>query len=557
MSLLPQPIPAAPPELVQWFHEALDREGREIQLFIDPVTRLEIGVFRNNAAMRERMCPVTVSAPQPRRTPLPSATPCHTDPQPGVASPGSSSSSQAHGSKLDNAGLAQIDWPRADAPQPDQRKRQPLPATGEPALATSTSAGALTRPRRLVRGHADEQPMRVTKRARQESPKDVATPVDLSNTGDSSAGRSLDRPESARPPQDLEAIEAWFREAANGMKFPSPAMQATLIARASAIAGIEAAEDWQQYMASWRMNGHLTSRPTSRGGASTPKHLGMLPASIVEFYHAYSRIGESATTAGFRAISHRCRMVEFWIVYTKAEQAQLGQNIVLRRGQTAQSRRKRFLFDTVHPELAEIKDVEKDAASRSTWRAFSDRLGFASRWYKLQEELGFGILALIPERVVPTYWVEKELNKGQFELWVKTIKHFNPRCKEAACKWKRTLSRAREGKQASQHIHTIEGIRSEDFGSPSDATLAFCDEVELSGDEMTPIPDPLTSELIAYTDVADDPSDIFTIGGEDFFMNPIYTNEQLMSWTAPDIQNHWYNDILPVDYTLDRNYDLS
>ncbi|EFQ90454.1 hypothetical protein PTT_12942, partial [Pyrenophora teres f. teres 0-1] len=43
------------------------------------------------------------------------------------------------------------------------------------------------------------------------------------------------------------------------------------------------------------------------------------------------------------------------------------------------------------------------------------------RWYSISQELGWGILTLIPHDEIPNRWIERTLRVGQLDVWMKLL----------------------------------------------------------------------------------------------------------------------------------------
>jgi hypothetical protein len=475
MTLDSQPQPA-PGEFIEWFRQELDLAGREIQIFIDLDTDLEIGVFRNTPTIRERL-----RAPTPRQ-PLPSS------PQPRPAEQQrSSSQSQEYGSDLDETVLTQLEKSIRDdqlQPQP-QQQQQPVDLQ---TLVYTTSGKNKARMKRRVEKEAKRQGAGHNGRGAK-----ATTRTRRARRAQLSAARVvLDSEDEAMMESDgaleEELVDPWFRD------FPSDkrgtlltrTTQAKIKRRAMAITGPEVVEDWQAFMASWRENGFLTSRPTSRNSLVVPKRLDNLPVEIADFYYAYNRVKTTEIADSFKAITHRFRMARLWMLYSRAEDVEIQDPAPLQLGQTKQAQRKRFLFDLLHPTLGGVTDIDANRASKKPWDAFTNRLRFAKRWYTLQEELGYGVLALIPERVVPNRWVQKELNVAEFAIWIQAIKHFRPGYEKAVQHWRKTIEHALNGLRPSRQMKTIEGITPADLKGYGDTTTLFYDDEESEDGNLPP-----------------------------------------------------------------------
>ena len=129
--------------------------------------------------------------------------------------------------------------------------------------------------------------------------------------------------------------------------------------------------------------------------------LQMLPREIALFYYAYDEVKTADTATNFKAITHRCRMVKLFHLYYKAESVYIEGEPPLLHGQTQTAQRKQLLFNLLYSRYEGIKDVAKNEASKLDWNAFAKRLSAATRWNTILQELGYGVLGLIPKELVP------------------------------------------------------------------------------------------------------------------------------------------------------------
>ncbi len=477
MTLTSQPQPA-PSQFIKWFCQELELAGEDIQIFVDPSTDLEIGVFRNIPVIRERL-QITIAAPAPRH-PLPSSP----QPQP-VLQQGSPSptphatqggSSPDYGSDLDEGTLTQL--------EKSVQGEQLVDLQGLVHTTSNKNKTFLKRQaeKEARRGGAVQngRVAKPTTRARRAQRKQLsATRVVVEDEAMTESDHV----------HDEALVDQWFAG------FPVD-QQGTLLTRtkqakikrmAMAIGGPEVVEDWQAFMTSWRENGFLTSRPTSKNNQLAPKHLDGLPVEVTDFYYAYDRVKTTEIADSFKAITHRFRMARLWMIYAKAEDTTIQSQPLLQPGQTRQAQQKRFLFNTLYPGFVGITDIDTNKASKKPWDAFTNRLRFAKRWYTLQAELGYGILGLIPERVVPNRWVQKELNTTEFTIWIHAIKHFTPGFEKASQRWRRTIDQALNGLQPSRRRKAIEGITPAALRGFTDTTSLFYDEDENEDENLVPL----------------------------------------------------------------------
>jgi hypothetical protein len=184
--------------------------------------------------------------------------------------------------------------------------------------------------------------------------------------------------------------------------YTNPKLRAKMVKNAKAIAGHKAVRDWKDFYTYWRQNGQLKSRPTSRDGSQLQRQQGLTyPAEFQQLYDVYDRVRSTDLTMSFKAITYRCRMVRLYEVYHAAESAQFPTEPVVSSGMTKRARRKRSLFQYLHPGFDGIRDLKTNPRSRSQWGDFGRRLSAATRWQAVKQALGWGALGLIPESVIP------------------------------------------------------------------------------------------------------------------------------------------------------------
>jgi hypothetical protein len=209
---------------------------------------------------------------------------------------------------------------------------------------------------------------------------------------------------------------------------------------ALAIAGHRAVQDWHDFK---RL---LTSRPASRNGSQPLQQLQALPPEFARFYHAYDQVETADTAENFKAITYRYQMVKHFQLYHAAESVPLGDEPVYHVGQTRLAQRKRFLFHLLYRGYDGVRDIMANEASKRDWSDFTRRLSAAKRWQGISEALGYGVLALIPESVVPNHWVQRGTTDPQFAVWVRAISHFNPKGHMACLSWGKELDRVLSGR---------------------------------------------------------------------------------------------------------------
>jgi hypothetical protein len=252
-----------------------------------------------------------------------------------------------------------------------------------------------------------------------------------------------------------EVVDPWFREhRLDGDVMVAAPLQKTMVRYAKAIAGKTMLEEWRALFAYWRAKGHLTQRSGVQDGGALDERGPGVPIKYQALYQAYGEVSHAEASQGWMTIANRCRMVNLWHYYRQAldDDAEEGDEQARERGQTRRAMRKQDLFRILHPQMRD----PTDGRWKTAWGDFTRRLSGAKRWHTLQQELGYGILGLIPHSTVSNSWVERKLREPQFHLWVKAIKHFNPRCLEVITEWGKVLVRAEEGRRPSRQQRALE-----------------------------------------------------------------------------------------------------
>ncbi|CAE7019912.1 hypothetical protein PTTW11_02971 [Pyrenophora teres f. teres] len=71
--------------------------------------------------------------------------------------------------------------------------------------------------------------------------------------------------------------------------------------------------------------------------------------------------------------------------------------------------------------IAALVELVSPNATEKDKQVFKRRLGQAMRWYLISQELGWGILTLIPHDEIPNRWIERTLRVGQLDVWMKLL----------------------------------------------------------------------------------------------------------------------------------------
>jgi len=337
-------------------------------------------------------------------------------------------------------------------------------------------------------------------------------------------------------PPHSSSVDVWFEQDAITYRTTQvePSLRRGMVTMAMKIAGKETARAWKEYFVTWREKGQITSRPTSRAGdALLVRYRGTLPPEITRFYQAYGDVRTADALRSFKAITHRARLVQLHQYYNQAMDVSLPQLPLPRTGMTRRAQRKEWLFSLLHPEHDNVNDVKQDRRSKPDWNAFTSQLRYATRWQRLAAEFGYGILGLIPDEAVPASWVQRTLNESQFELWIRVIDHFNPRCRTASLNWTYVVSKAIARQRPSRKKMRLEEVGSTSPDLVQDPTAFFCVDGEAgpSEDESGEPSSSLTLDMEAQEEIM---RDFFqTIDQVSILPGPqLGTEQQTPSWDA-------------------------
>jgi hypothetical protein len=82
------------------------------------------------------------------------------------------------------------------------------------------------------------------------------------------------------------------------------------------------------------------------------------------------------------------------------------------------------LFKLLYKRHRTHHGATKQSAPR-LWEQFVQSLEHGKRWNQLQESLGGGIFAVLPQRGIPNSWIER-LPKEKYSTWIEMVKTCNP-----------------------------------------------------------------------------------------------------------------------------------
>lgn len=254
---------STPPGLLQWFREVLAAQGTAVQLFIDPETDLEVGVFlptiQQQIANALASCqptpplPSSPPPPHPQRDPdgsqnrgLPLTTPPHQD------QGSNASQSPDYGSGLDEAAFSQLEQSvhaTARVQQIDQRD----------LVYKSTNKNRTRLRRRAEKEALSRSGNRVSRsisRSNRRPQLSAARRVSDSNSDTAGEGPRAEHRSQVVPRGSL-SVQRWFDQVTREHGPMKPSLQVKMKKAAMAIAGRRAVQDWQDFFRCWREKGLL------------------------------------------------------------------------------------------------------------------------------------------------------------------------------------------------------------------------------------------------------------------------------------------------------------
>ena len=137
-------------------------------------------------------------------------------------------------------------------------------------------------------------------------------------------------------------------------------------------------------------------------------------------------------------------------------------------------------------------------------KSFQRRLEVAKRWYTITQDLGWGMLTLIPHEDISNAWIERGLLQDQLAVWMELVKKERQDIYSASKALESWLGpegvaggpisgkeRLSIEAQTSAAIYEIEEIRdSEDKGLEEDDTTTAAEDSDDEHVSMSPSPAP-------------------------------------------------------------------
>jgi len=231
MTISLQPY-TTPPGLLQWFREVLAEQETDVQLFVDPETDLEIGVFLPTQIIKQQISNALGSpcqqALQQDDVCLDQNLPPRSNPPQNPTSPHKSGpSSQAYGSDLDEAALTQLE---------ESIQANPGPPIDPPDLVYLTTS---KNRKRLQRRAEKKAKLKARAKGRPNRRKQLSARRVIPDSDSETGG---EQQMNARPDQAL-AVDPWFDGVMREHGPIKPLLQSKIKKAAMAVTGRRAVQD--------------------------------------------------------------------------------------------------------------------------------------------------------------------------------------------------------------------------------------------------------------------------------------------------------------------------
>jgi hypothetical protein len=396
-----------------------------------------------------------------------------------------------------------------DAELWDKEEAKPLDKEDN-EVANSTEPNYLDSPENRIHNPSEDHPENSTNNLLDDSsdnPPDDGLDESSADLGDYSLQSHMDTslkdprpngPDDTRRSQlcsrvsEHSAISAWFRSQAVDGHVLSQQQQDSYIKKAKAIAGPESVQDWQRFIESWRGHGSLTLQNSSSSEAGVEVlQMQDVPTDIARFCYAYQQVQLSEVATSFRAISLRIQLTKLYDLYCKAESSGILDSLPRSSGVTCAVQVRQYLFGCLYPKMKGIASPATNNFSKKEWFAFTSQLRNALRWYTIREQFGYGVIGLLPNRIVSNTWVHK-LKSENFDLWLRVIHQFNPQCIEAGRHWADTLALAFAGRSPPPTRKALEDIPTLSLKTYSDPSALFSQDIQ--GSISTHLPNNLATQ---------------------------------------------------------------
>lgn len=205
------------------------------------------------------------------------------------------------------------------------------------------------------------------------------------------------------------------------------ALATRIVKVAFQVGGRVAIEDWKGLMRQWRVDQTL-NQPSP--GTVVPYRSG--DGHVDGLQEAMRSVRFSLNQGNLAMIRRRVAFAQQVNEYDAAlanwpKHIKMREEVSVPNGHGKPSQAKRVLFckaqgiaEEVNPHLGQHKAL---------WVSFEKELTYGRKWAYIRDNLGFGILGLLPSDTAPTFY--ERLTNDELELFVYVIGKFNPRAVEA------------------------------------------------------------------------------------------------------------------------------
>ncbi|KAE8852590.1 hypothetical protein PTNB73_10535 [Pyrenophora teres f. teres] len=306
----------------------------------------------------------------------------------------------------------------ASAPSPQQKKRPPLsaPASTPKRARTTTDETLPASPqlKKLVLLHAKKR-----------LNLGLVAPSDKANAKEKAAYTSIT--------QKDESVVAWIikqpvsEETDFYSSTQTPYLTAcTLLEKARVLGNQSSQYHAAQFLQAWRERGSPFRGGGELAGSQSKMHTGARCLQLLsvrddadrEFCFAWNMCTRYEAELVAVHIESRWASALLGQAYSK-KIAQIRHNDFISSNDRT---RNRYGKGPVRTEaIAALVELVSPNATEKDKQVFKRRLGQAMRWYSISQELGWGILTLIPHDEIPNRWIERTLRVGQLDVWMKLL----------------------------------------------------------------------------------------------------------------------------------------
>jgi hypothetical protein len=200
---------------------------------------------------------------------------------------------------------------------------------------------------------------------------------------------------------------------------------------AQSIGNRTACSTWQSIFQHWRSTGNIQVALSVFGlnpqQSNGPGYVAGLRREVQEFYYAFQAVRQSEVSQELQKMSLHLSLANLHDSFERVTNEMQSSSRKSSTGMRSQANAKRFLFGTLYPELAGIAHPSTNPQTKKKYEALQRLLKRGQRWSYIRQELGEGVLGLIPDPEKSTKLLERKLPQGQFRLWVKVVQRHNTR----------------------------------------------------------------------------------------------------------------------------------